>query len=112
MYINVPRIETTDMITNMLKINVGINKNSQQEIIHILEKIMEQNYFHFKQKYYKQTDGLALGAPTSAVISEAYIQIIEHKQMYPILIKHQITRYFLYVDDILLIYDQTKTNID
>jgi hypothetical protein len=32
--------------------------------------------------------------------------------MYPILRKQQIVEYFRYVDDILIIYDQSKTNID
>jgi hypothetical protein len=31
-----------------------------------------------KQEYYKQTDGLAMGAPTSAIIPETYIQYMEH----------------------------------
>jgi hypothetical protein len=31
-----------------------------------------------------------MGAPTSAILAEAYIQNIEHKQIYPILIKHKI----------------------
>jgi hypothetical protein len=73
---------------------------------------MEQNYFQFEQKFYKQIDGLAMGAPTSAITSEAYIQNMEHKQIFPILIKHKITGYFRYVDDILIIYDQAKTNTD
>jgi hypothetical protein len=36
---------------------------------------------------------------------------MEHKQIYPILLKHKIIGYFRYVDDILLIYNQNKTNI-
>jgi hypothetical protein len=37
---------------------------------------------------------------------------MEHTQIYPILIEQQIIAYFRYVDDILIIYDQNKTNID
>jgi hypothetical protein len=36
---------------------------------------MEQNYFQFQLKYYKQTE--ALGAPKSAVLAEKYIQNME-----------------------------------
>jgi hypothetical protein len=54
---------------------------------------MGKNYFQFEQKYYKQKDGLSMGAPTSA-LAEAYIQYMEHKQTYPILIKHQLIKYF------------------
>jgi hypothetical protein len=37
---------------------------------------------------------------------------MEHTQTYPILIKQQIIAYFRYIDDILIIHDQNKTNID
>jgi hypothetical protein len=52
-----------------------------------------------------------LGAPISAILAETYIQQIENKQIYPILIKPQIIAYFRYVDSIFIIYDK-KTNID
>jgi hypothetical protein len=38
--------------------------------------MMEQNYFRFNKQYYKQTEGLAMGAPTSAIQAEVYIQYI------------------------------------
>jgi hypothetical protein len=55
MYINIPRTEVTNIIANILKMNSSIN-NSRKEVIHILEIVMKQNYFQFKQKFYKQTD--------------------------------------------------------
>jgi hypothetical protein len=73
---------------------------------------MEQNYFQVDQQYYKQTDGLVMGAPTSSLLAKPYIQHMEHKQIYPILIKQQIITYFRYVDDIHMIYNQNKTNIE
>jgi hypothetical protein len=94
-----------DIITNMLKINESIRNE-------MIKTVMKQNYFQCEQKYYKQTDGLAMGAPTTAVFAEAYIKNMEHKQIYPILIKHQIIRYFRYGDIILIIYDRRKTNIE
>jgi hypothetical protein len=53
-----------------------------------------------------------VGAPTLAILAETNIQNIEHKQTYPIVIKYQILGYFIQVDDIPLIYDQSKTNTD
>jgi hypothetical protein len=52
--------------------------------------VTEQNYLQFDQQYYKQTEGLAMGAPTPAILAETYSQHTEHKQIYPILIKYQI----------------------
>jgi hypothetical protein len=54
------------------------------------------------------TDGLRMGAPTSAILAEAYLQHKEHKQLYPILKKYQIIGYLRYVDDILIIYNKKK----
>jgi hypothetical protein len=86
-------------------------RNKQKETIHILGTILEQNYFQVDQEYYKQTDGLAMGAPTSSLLTETYIQYMEHTQLYPILVQQQIIAYYRYVDDILIIYDQNRTNI-
>jgi hypothetical protein len=61
-----------------------ITKTNQKEIINILKTVMEQNYLQFYQQYYKQTEGLAMGAPTLAILAEVYIQYMEHKQLYPI----------------------------
>jgi hypothetical protein len=53
-----------------------------------------------------------MGAPTSAIIAETYLQNLEHNQIYSILTKYKIIGYFRYVDDILIIYDKNKTHID
>jgi hypothetical protein len=45
-------------------------------------------------------------SPTSSILAETYIQHMEHKQIYPILIKQQIIAYFRYVDD--MIYKHRK----
>jgi hypothetical protein len=53
-----------------------------------------------------------MGAPTSAILAETYIQYMEHKQIYPILMKYEIIEYIRYVADILIIHNQKKTHID
>jgi hypothetical protein len=88
--------------------NVETNKTE----INMLRTIMEQIYFPFDQQYYRQTEWLSMGAPTSAILAEAYLQYVEHKQLYSILMKCQIIGYCRYVDDILMIYNQKKTNTD
>jgi hypothetical protein len=55
--------------------------------MNILGIVLEQNYFQTDQEYYKQNDGLAMGASTSSVLAEIYIQHMEHTQIYPILKK-------------------------
>jgi hypothetical protein len=61
--------------------------------------------------YYEQTEGLAMGAPISAILAEIFIQYMEHEYIYPILRTREIMAYYRYVD-ILIIYDKHKTNIE
>jgi hypothetical protein len=52
-----------------------------------------------------------MGAPTSSLFSEIYLQYIEHTLLLNILIQSHILGYFRYVDDILIVYNAETTNI-
>jgi hypothetical protein len=52
-----------------------------------------------------------MGSKTFVILAEMYIQHMEHKQIYLVLMTYQIVGYFWYVDDIFIIYKQNKTNI-
>ena len=103
MYTNIPKNDIKNITKNILQHNYNTNINAQKEIMYILNIVLEQNYFQYEQKHYKQTDGLAMGAPTSAILAEVYIQHMEHTQIYDILNKQNIIGYFRYVDDILIV---------
>jgi hypothetical protein len=53
-----------------------------------------------------------MGAPSSFIFSEIYLQFLEHNEILKILSDHKIVSYSRYVDDILLIYNHTITNIE
>jgi hypothetical protein len=73
--------------------------------------ILDLNYLKYNDQYYKQQESLAMGAPTSAILSELYLQYLEHNEIYNILTKHSILIYSRYVDDILILYNNAYTNI-
>src|SRR5215469_4445946 len=73
--------------------------------------ITRQNYFNDNEKILIQKNGLAMGAPTSGLIAEFFLQNLEHTHLTPLSSKHKITKYFCYVDDILLIYDSSHSDI-
>jgi hypothetical protein len=52
-----------------------------------------------------------MGAPTSSIFSELVLQHIEHTAIYDILTSNHILGYFRYVDDILIVYNKTNTDI-
>jgi hypothetical protein len=70
--------------------NNNIERNIKHEGIFLTNTIIEQNYFQFESGCYKQNDGLAMGAPTSAILSEIYLQYIERTYIRQILQKHNI----------------------
>ena len=48
-----------------------------------------------------------MGAPTSSVFSEIYLQYIQNTEIYNLLLKYHIVGYFRYVDHILIIYRES-----
>jgi hypothetical protein len=85
----------------------SISDKLGQELVIISYAIVKQNYFQFLSTPYVQ-EGLAMGAPTSSVFSEMYLQSIENTAIYDILVKKKPR----YVDDILIIYNKPTTNIN
>jgi hypothetical protein len=60
----------------------------------------------------KPTQGIAMGSPLSSTLAEIYLQYFKE-----LMIKHwtetgEITYYRRYVDDIIIMFDQNKTDAD
>jgi nucleoside-specific outer membrane channel protein Tsx len=53
-----------------------------------------------------------MGTPTSAILTETFMQYLEHTIIVDILKKYQIIDYYRYVDDILIICNAETTNIN
>jgi uncharacterized protein (DUF1697 family) len=111
MYTNIPTEELIKIITTACQ-NNNIEDNLKQNIIKLSKTIRGQNYFQFLDKTYVQTEGLAMGAPTSSIFSELYLQFLKNSTIYNILINYDVKGYFRYVNDILIVYDEEKTNVD
>ena len=110
LYTNFPVAETRNIISNTLKENL-IDPQTQQELLNFYDVIIQQNYFTINDEILIQRNGLAMGTPTSGLISEFLLQNLEHLHLAHISNKHKIINYLRYVDDILLIFDSNHTNI-
>jgi hypothetical protein len=110
MYTSIPINELVNIIHRSLTRN-----NIPDELIHeittLTKVVLDQNYFQYNNEIYSQKEGLAMGAPTTSILAEIYIQYPEHNGIIQILKNHHIIDYYRYVDDILIIYDETRTNI-
>ena len=110
MYTNIPTNELANIILN-LRNNNYVDPTIRSEILHLCVTILQQNYFKFEDSFYIQNTGPAMGAPTSSILSEMYLQFLENTVLSNILIRHDILGYFRYVDDILVIYRENHTDI-
>jgi glycyl-tRNA synthetase beta subunit len=61
---------------------------------------------------YIQSEGLAMGEPSSSILSEVCLQYLENTKIDNLLLSHNVVGYFRYVDDILVVYNEDITNID
>jgi len=75
------------------------------------ETITNQNYFSYNNNILIQKEGLVMGAPSSGLIAEIFLQHIERQHMAHLATKHIIINYFRYVDDILIIFDPNQSSI-
>jgi hypothetical protein len=80
--------------------------------LELIGVILDQNYFYYNGKYFKPTNGIAMGSPISGTLAEIYFQFFED-----LIIKHwmeigEITYYRRYVDDNIIIFIQNKMNED
>jgi hypothetical protein len=110
MYTNIPTQELTDIINHPCKQN-NIHPTTQTELKKICNMILTQNYLQFNNIQYSQNKGLTVGAPSSSILSEVYLQFLENTHIYNILIQHQIIGYFHCVEYILIVYSDNNTDI-
>jgi hypothetical protein len=102
MYPNIPTNETRQILQNILTAN-NTQHTLSTEILMCYDTVTTQKYFTHNDQVLTQTDGLAMGAPSSSIISEIFLQYIEHTHLPSIALKHNLLDYHRYVDDILLI---------
>jgi hypothetical protein len=69
MYTNIPTTQLKDITKTCLN-NNNVYEDAITKIGNIINTVIEQNYFKFNNKHYKQKEGLTMGAPTSAILSE------------------------------------------
>jgi len=111
MYTNIPTNKLKNIIGSVLD-HSHIDDTTKQEILKYCNIILDQNFFQYRDRQYKQSICLAVGAPTSSIFSEIYLQYMEHTTFVDILNQQIILGYFHYVDDILIVYDKTATDIE
>jgi len=82
-----------------------------RKILTATKIIITQDYISFKGNPYLQKNGLEMCVPTSSILSEIDLQHLENIKIYDILKNSRVVGYFRNVDDVLLIDNETLTDI-
>jgi len=106
----IQKINYTWIIFDKLE-QLQLDPQTRQELLRWYDVITHQNYFSNNGEILIQEDGLAMGAPTSGLLAEFFLQHLEHIHIPLLSDKHKIARYFRYVDDILIIYDSNLSDL-
>jgi hypothetical protein len=112
LYSNIPVKETRTILADTLKY-YQTDPQTQQELLMRYDVTTRQNYFAQNQDIISQHDGLAMGAPSSGLIAELFLQHTDNTHLAHLSHKHRIINYdyFRYVDVTLLIFDPNHTDI-
>jgi hypothetical protein len=110
LYTNIPVKETRGILFAKLEQN-GTDSKVIQELMSWYDTITSQNYFTHSGNTQIQKDGLAMGAPSSGLISELFLQQMEHLHLTHLQTKRRISDYCHSIDDILLVFDSNHTDI-
>jgi len=88
-----------------------VDPDIRHELLSWFDTITKQNYFLHNNNKIILKEGLAIGAPSSSILSEIFLQHTEHSHLPRLTKEHRLINYFRYVDDILLVYDSSHTDI-
>ena len=103
LFVNIPINEVIRIIQNTLYQN-----QTTTQTIKLTKTILPQNYFTFQHKIYHTNKGIAVGFPISDTIAEIFTEHYENTYIKWIIDIKNVRHYTRYVDNILIIYDNTK----
>jgi hypothetical protein len=72
MYTNIPTSKIPHIVEKICKYQ-NTPRDIRKELLRIIKTVLKKNYFTFKNNTYTQPEGLAMGAPTSAIFLELYL---------------------------------------
>ena len=98
LFTNIPLKETIGYILEQIYVHDRLLMICSKLIFcRLLEKITTENLFQLNSKFFKQTDGCAMGRPLSVTLSDIWMVKMENN----IVVPHKPIFYKRYVDDII-----------
>ena len=110
LYTNVPVKETIELLVNHIYDTEGTSvRNMEKKTFRDLLNIATSNsFFVFNNKYYNQTEGLAMGQPLSAPLANIFLCLKEKQWIQECPPEFRPVFYRRYVDDTFLIFNKQE----
>jgi hypothetical protein len=99
LFSNINHIDCLNLLTEFMTDKLKSKEIKISGFRKILKLILENNYFTFNDRYFKQNLGVAMGCICGPTIANIFVYIYEKKWI----TIHKPLAYFRFVDDILLI---------
>ena len=106
---NIPTSDCLDILRNSLSIT-NTSDSIAVNIFNLTQLALDQNFFKFNSKFYKQTSGLAMGSPLSPFLAELFMDFIE-KTISNSPFFNQVIVWKRFVDDIFGIFNGTPQQL-
>ena len=84
LYTSLPINRTIEVVRLKLEQDDTLGERSPlsvDEVVMLLEICLTSTYFSFQEKYYRLTDGVAMGSPVSSVVANLFMESLEEKAM-------------------------------
>ena len=82
------------------------------QIFKLLKVVIDQDFFTFNESTYRQDTGLAMGSPLSPFLADLFLNQIERDIISKLPHFKQVSGWFRYVDDILVIFSGSEQDIE
>ena len=104
---SIPIPKAIDVLKTTLQQNQVANS---EELVTLTELCMNQTFFSFKNEFFKQTEGTAMGNSLSPFIANLFMSYFEENARQTLPYFPEI--WFRYVDDIFAVFDLDKTDLN
>ena len=85
LYMNIPIIDTLNIIKDYVNNHDQFTRKTaipQDKFLDLVNLVLTTTWYFFNSQFYQQTDGIAMGGPTSSTTAEIYMQAHEHTAIY------------------------------
>jgi Reverse transcriptase (RNA-dependent DNA polymerase). len=103
LFTNIPHSECINILNSHLH-NSDVPDHIAEYLLSLTKLALEQDFFRFNNRFYKQSDGLAMGSPLSPFLSELFMSSFEEQLNLSPFFNNNIIIWRRYVDDIFGIF--------